>query len=361
MAGNTFGQLFRITTFGESHGPLIGVVIDGCPAGLEVDMDYVQMELNRRRPGQSAITTGRKESDFAELLSGVYEGKSTGAPIAIVIRNHDHHSKDYEFFRDHFRPGHGDFTWWLKYGHRDHRGGGRSSARETAARVAAGAIAKLILKKTGVAIHAFTQQVGEINMVKDYRDADLGSSEFNPVRCPDPDTAEKMIAYIEELRNNGDSTGGVVACVVKNCPAGLGELVFDRLEADLAKAMLSINAVKGFEIGEGFAGSAMKGSEFNDKISQGDDGRLKYHSNRGGGITGGISTGQDIYFRVAFRPVATVQGAQPFITKEGKVVETEMPQGRHDPCVVPRAVAIVEAMAAIVLADHYLRNRAARL
>ena len=355
---NSYGTLFRITTFGESHGPAIGVIIDGCPAGLLIDDAFIQSELDRRKPGQSKITTQRKEDDVFRILSGTFEGKSTGTPIAIVIENQDQRSKDYSHIAETFRPSHADFTYESKYGVRDYRGGGRSSARETAARVAAGAIAKLLLATEGVQINAFVSQVGEIE-APHYTDLDLGKTEDNIVRCPDPATAEKMIALIDKVRLDRDTVGGIVTCVVKNTPVGLGEPVFDKLHAELGKAMLSINAVKGFEYGSGFEGIKMRGSQHNDEFFN-DGGRIRTKTNYSGGIQGGISNGEDIYFNVAFKPVATIMQDQATVDKYGN--ETNVSgKGRHDPCVVPRAVPIVEAMAALVLADFSLRYKISKL
>ncbi len=354
MAGNSFGQIFRITTFGESHGEMVGVVIDGCPAGLEMDLHFVQNELDRRKPGQSKITTQRKESDQVRFVSGLYEGLTTGAPLCAWIENQDQRSKDYDHLKDEFRPSHADYTYSIKYGHRDHRGGGRSSARETAARVIAGAVAKILLKKHGVEIKAFVSQVGSIRIEKEIDQLDLTQVESNIVRCPDANSALRMIELIEKVRSEGDTIGGIVTALIKGCPPGLGEPVFDKLHADLGKAMLSINAVKGFEYGSGFNGIEKKGSEHNDLfIAQ--NGTLKTKTNCSGGIQGGISNGMDIYFRVAFKPVATLMKPQMNENREGQTV-TIQGRGRHDPCVVPRAVPIVEAMAAITLADHLLRN-----
>ncbi len=360
MAGNTFGQAFRVTTFGESHGEMIGVVIDGCPAGLEVDLDLIQHDLDRRKPGQSRITTQRKESDRARFVSGIFEGKTTGAPIAAVIANEDQRSKDYAHLAQSFRPSHADFTYEKKYGTRDHRGGGRSSARETAARVVAGALAKCLLRTQGVEIQAYVSQVGSILLSKPYGQLTIAVAESNLVRCPDPETAARMIALIESVKKEGDTVGGVISCVAKGVPLGLGEPVFDRLHADLGKAMLSINAVKGFEYGSGFSGVALRGSEHNDEFVQGQDGQVRTLTNHSGGIQGGISNGMEIYFRVAFKPVATLMKSQASIDRDGNSVVVEG-KGRHDPCVVPRAVPIVEAMAALTLADHWLRNRMSRL
>ena len=355
---NIYGKLFRISTFGESHGPAIGVVIDGCPAGLEIDESFIQAELDRRKPGQSKITTQRKEDDVFKILSGVFEGKTTGVPIALVIENGDQRSKDYSHIENTFRPSHADYTYQTKYGIRDHRGGGRSSARETAARVAAGAIAKQLLKKYGVEINAFVSQVGEIS-APNYTQLDLSKTEDNIIRCPDPATAEKMIELIDQVRLDRDTIGGVVTCVIKNTPVGLGEPVFDKLHAELGKAMLSINAVKGFEYGSGFEGIKLRGSQHNDEFYKEGD-RIRTKTNHSGGIQGGISNGEDIYFNVAFKPVATIMQDQQSVDKDGNEV-TVSGKGRHDPCVVPRAVPIVEAMAALVLIDFVLRNRVSKI
>ncbi len=359
VAGNTFGQAFRISTFGESHGRAIGVILDGCPAGLPIDETFIQQELARRRPGQSAIVTQRKEDDRFQLLSGVFEGKSTGTPIAMIIYNADARSRDYGHIADKFRPSHADFTYQAKYGRRDYRGGGRSSARETAARVAAGAVAKLLLREQGVRITGYVSQVGDIALEKAYAQLDFGQTENNPVRCPDPETAGRMEQRIREVRKAGDTIGGTVSCLITGCPAGLGEPVFDKLHADLAKAMLSINACRGFEYGSGFASVQMRGSEHNDLFyKEGDS--IRTRTNHSGGIQGGISNGMDIYFRVPFKPVATIVPEQESVDESGEPA-TVAGKGRHDPCVVPRAVPIVEAMAALVLADHWLRQRQARL
>lgn len=352
---NSYGTLFRISTFGESHGPAIGVVIDGCPAGLEIDQDFIQTELTRRRPGQSKITTQRQEEDKFQILSGVFEGKSTGTPIALVIENQDQRSKDYSHVENVFRPSHADYTYEAKYGIRDHRGGGRSSARETAARVAAGAIAKLLLRKNNVTINAFVSQVGDIK-APHYTQLDISKTEENIIRCPHLETAEKMIALIDQVRLDRDTIGGIVTCVVKNTPVGLGEPVFDKLHAELGKAMLSINAVKGFEYGSGFDGVTLRGSEHNDEFYMEGD-RIRTKTNHSGGVQGGISNGEDIYFNVAFKPVATIMQDQATVDKHGNSA-TVSGKGRHDPCVVPRAVPIVEAMAAVVLADFLLRSKA---
>lgn len=356
--GNSFGTLFKITTFGESHGPAIGVIIDGCPAGLEIDEGFIQHELSRRKPGQSRITTQRKEDDACKILSGVFEGKSTGTPIAIVIENTDQRSKDYSHIAETYRPSHADYTYDVKYGIRDYRGGGRSSARETAARVAAGAVAKLFLKEQGLSIHAYVSQVGGIQ-APHYKDLDLSKTEDNIVRCPDPETAEKMISHIDQVRLNRDTIGGIITCIIRNTPVGLGEPVFDKLHAELGKAMLGINAVKGFEYGSGFEGVKLLGSQHNDSFYN-DGGRIRTRTNFSGGIQGGISNGEDIYFNVAFKPVATIMQDQSTVDKHGSDAIVSG-KGRHDPCVVPRAVPIVEAMAALVMADFFLRNKASKL
>jgi chorismate synthase len=357
---STYGKLFKISTFGESHGPGIGVVIDGCPAGLPVDTEFIQHELDRRKPGQSRITTQRREADEFEVLSGLFEGQTQGTPIALLIRNTDQRSKDYGHIAEQFRPSHADYTYQTKYGSRDYRGGGRSSARETAARVAAGAIAKLLLQQQGVQIIAYVSQVGKLKLEKPYAELNLALVEENAVRCPDPDMAQQMFQYIDETRKRGDSIGGVVDCVVTGAPTGWGEPVFDKLHAELGKAMLSINAVKGFEYGSGFAGAELFGSEHNDEFYTDAEGRVRTKTNHSGGIQGGISNGETIYFRTAFKPVATIMQDQDSVDVHGKPV-TVSGKGRHDPCVVPRAVPIVEAMAALVLADMYLRNRVARV
>jgi chorismate synthase len=366
MAGNTFGKVFTLTTFGESNGLALGGIIDGCPAGLNVDVDFVQLELDRRRPGQSHIVTQRKESDTVEFLSGIFNGKTMGTPIGFIIRNENQKSKDYEHNVDVYRPSHADYTYDAKYGMRDHRGGGRSSARETACRVVAGAIAKLILKNQGIAITAYTSQVGEIKLLKSYQDLDLSKTELNIVRCPDELLADTMIQKIEQVRKAGDTIGGTISCVIKGTPVGLGEPVFDKLHADIGKAMLSINAVKGFEYGSGFEGVKLNGSLHNDAFyltpspSPGGEGSVHTKTNHSGGIQGGISNGEDIYFIVAFKPVATIMTKQDTVNSKGEAVEMTG-KGRHDPCVLPRAVPIVEAMAALVLVDHLLRARTVRL
>ncbi|SIQ61373.1 chorismate synthase [Maribacter ulvicola] len=354
MAGNTFGNIFRVSTFGESHGKAIGGVIDGCPSEITLDFDAIQNDLNRRKPGQSAIVTQRKEPDEVEFYSGIFEGKTTGTPIGFAIHNTNQKSKDYGHIKDSYRPSHADYVYDKKYGFRDYRGGGRSSARETASRVVAGAIAKQFLK--GIEIQAFVSQVGNMNLGKHYTELDLSLTESNAVRCPDPEMAVKMEDYIKSIKKDGDTIGGIITCVAKNVPIGLGEPVFDKLHAELGKAMLSINAVKGFEYGSGFEGVKMKGSEHNDQFNN--DGSTK--TNYSGGIQGGISNGMDIYFNVAFKPVATVIQGYETIDKEGNTIKTQG-KGRHDPCVVPRAVPIVEAMTALVLADYALLNRTIKL
>ena len=355
MAGNSFGDIFKITTFGESHGKAIGVIVDGCPSGVAIDETFIQHELNRRRPGQSKIVTQRKEPDAFQLLSGVFEGKSTGTPIAMVIHNKDQRSRDYSHIYDKYRPSHADFTYQEKYGIRDYRGGGRSSARETAARVAAGAIAKLILQQAGIQINAYVHQVGTIRVEQSYQALDFGQIESTPVRCPDLAVAEQMIELIRTVRKEGDTIGGVVQGIVQGCPVGLGEPAFNKLHADLAKAMLSINACKGFEYGSGFEGVTMRGSQHNDAFYN-DNGIIKTTTNHSGGIQGGISNGMDIHFKVAFKPVATIVPSQDSVNMEGEKV-TVQGKGRHDPCVLPRAVPIVEAMTALVLVDHWLKQR----
>ena len=365
MAGNSFGTLFKLTTFGESHGVSMGGIIDGCPAGVAIDLDFIQKELDKRRPGQSHIVTQRKEGDKIEILSGVYEGKTTGTPIGFTILNDNQKSKDYEHIVDVYRPSHADYTYDAKFGVRDHRGGGRSSARETVSRVAAGAIAKLILKDFNITINAYTSQVGDIKLLKSYKELDLSSIDATIVRCPDKLIAETMISKIEQVRKDGDTIGGVISCVVKGAPVGLGDPVFDKLHADLGKAMLSINAVKGFEFGSGFEGVSMKGSEHNDLFQVARDkgqgaGEIRTKTNFSGGIQGGISNGEDIYFRVAFKPVATIMKKQATINSKNEVVEM-MGKGRHDPCVLPRAVPIVEAMAALTLVDHLLRANTSQI
>ena len=350
MSGNTFGKIFKVTTFGESHGEAIGGIIDGCPAGIELDFETIKSEMQKRKPGQSSIVTQRKEEDEVQFLSGIFEGKTTGTPIGFLIPNTNQKSHDYSDIKDSYRPSHADYVYQQKYGIRDYRGGGRSSARETASRVAAGAIAKQIIPQ--IKINAFVSSVGEIFIDKPYQELDFSKIENNAVRCPDEATAVKMENYIKEIKKQGDTVGGTITCVIQNVPIGLGEPVFDKLHAELGKAMLSINAVKGFEFGSGFCGAKMKGSEHNDLYNQ--DGTTK--TNLSGGIQGGISNGMDIYFRVAFKPVATLIQKQEMLTSKGEII-SQQGKGRHDPCVVPRAVPIVEAMAALVITDYYLLNK----
>lgn len=350
MAGNSFGNLFRLTTFGESHGEALGGIIDGCPPGITLDIEAIRFEMSRRKPGQSAIVTQRKEDDEVQFLSGIFEGKTTGTPIGFIIPNTNQKSDDYSHIKESYRPSHADYVYEKKYGIRDYRGGGRSSARETASRVVAGAIAKQVIPS--IKINAFVSSVGDIFIDKPYQALDFSKTESNPVRCPDEATAKKMENYIKEIRKQGDTVGGTITCVIQNVPIGLGEPVFDKLHAELGKAMLSINAVKGFEYGSGFCGARMKGSEHNDLYNS--DGTTK--SNLSGGIQGGISNGMDIYFRVAFKPVATIMQKQETLDIHGNIVEMQG-RGRHDPCVVPRAVPIVEAMAALVLADYFLLHK----
>lgn len=356
---NTFGKIFTLTSFGESHGAGIGGVIDGFPAGIDIDMNFIQAELDRRKPGQSKITTDRKEADQVEFLSGIFEGKSTGCPIGFLVRNTNQHSNDYENLRNLFRPSHADYTYTQKYGIRDHRGGGRSSARETISRCVGGALAKLALKQLGISIQAYTSQVGSIALENDYKKYDLSLTETNAVRCPDLEKAQEMEKYIAQVKAEGDTIGGIITCVVKGCPAGLGEPVFGKLHAALGHAMLTINAVKGFEYGEGFNGVCQRGSEQND-IFFNDGGVVNTRTNHSGGIQGGISNGQDIFFRVAFKPVATLLQEQPTVNLEGEDTLVKA-RGRHDPCVLPRAVPVVEAMAAMTLLDYYLMNKCTRL
>jgi chorismate synthase len=357
---NTFGRLFRIHTFGESHGRAVGVVVDGCPAGLRLDVAFIQHELDRRRPGQSKIVTRRDEPDRIEILSGEYEGHTTGAPICMLVFNQDHRPKDYEHLKTAYRPSHADYTYQVKYGLRDHRGGGRASARETLARVAGGAVAKLLLKQTtGIEVLAWVASVGDIAMPADFTAFGLDAVEATPVRCPHPDTAAQMIALIEAVRKDGDTIGGVVGCRIRNVPPGLGEPVFNKLHADLGSAMLGINACKGFEYGSGFAGTHMRGSAHNDLFYT-DAGKVRTRTNHSGGIQGGISNGAEIDFRAAFKPVATILRPQPSIDEHGNTIMVQG-KGRHDPCVLPRAVPIVEAMAALVLADHYLLGKTAKV
>ena len=354
MAGNTFGNFFKLTTFGESHGEAIGGVIDGCPAGVSIDLDAIENQMMRRRPGQSTIVTQRKETDTVRFLSGIFEGKTTGSPIGFIIENTNQKSADYTHIKDSYRPSHADYTFDKKYGHRDYRGGGRSSARETACRVAAGAIASQLLG--AIAITGYVSSVGDLSLDTPYQELDFNTIDSNVVRCPDAEMASKMIAKIKEVKKQGDTIGGIITCVIQNVPVGLGEPVFDKLHAQLGKAMLSINAVKGFEFGSGFKGATMNGSEHNDLFNQ--DGTTK--SNLSGGVQGGISNGMDIYFRVAFKPVATIMQKQQTINSKGEKVEMQG-KGRHDPCVVPRAVPIVEAMAGLTIADFWLANKLSKL
>lgn len=356
---NTFGNIFTLTSFGESHGEAVGGVVDGMPAGIEIDMEFIQHELDRRRPGQSCITTSRREPDRVELLSGVFEGKSTGAPIGFIVRNTNQHSQDYDNLREIFRPSHADYTYYNKYGVRDHRGGGRSSARITISRCVAGALAKLVLKKLGISVAAYTSQVGDICTDPDYRRYDISKAETNPVRCPDIEKAAQMESLIKSVKADGDTIGGVITCVIKGCPPGLGEPEFGKLHAALGAAMLGINAVKGFEYGGGFGCVTGRGSEQNDVFIN-RDGRICTATNNSGGIQGGISNGEDIYFRVAFKPVATVLKEQHTVDKKGESVNFTA-QGRHDPCVLPRAVPVVEAMSAMTVLDYYLLSRTVRL
>ena len=356
---NTFGNIFRLTTFGESHGPGIGGVIDGFPAGITIDTAFVQQELNRRKPGQSQLTTSRKEADEVEFLSGIFEGKSTGCPIGFLVRNTNQHSADYDNIQDLYRPSHADFTYHKKYGIRDHCGGGRSSARETIARCVGGALAKLALRQIGVSFYDYTSQVGDIKLEHDYTHYDLSRIEDNPVRCPDAEKAQEMEQLISEVKSKGDTIGGIITGVIKGCPIGLGEPVFGKLHAALGASMLSINAVKGFEYGAGFAGVEQRGSEQNDVFCQKDD-KIGTRTNHSGGIQGGISNGEDIYFKVAFKPVATILMDQETVTKNGDATIFKA-KGRHDPCVLPRAVPIVEAMAAMTILDYYLINKSTHL
>ena len=359
MSGSTFGKLFQLHTFGESHGEAIGGIIDGCPAGLEIDLDFIQGELDKRRPGQSELTTARKESDRVEFLSGIFEGKSLGTPIGFMIKNNDAQSKDYSHIKDTFRPSHADFVYEEKYGRRDYRGGGRSSARETACRIVGGAIAQLILKQKGVEIHSYVQQLGAVKLMKAFDELDMSQVYKDDVRCPDPEVANEMKNLILRTKEEGDTLGGSIQTLVKNTPPGWGQPVFDKLHADLAKGMMSINAVKGFEIGSGFCATEMKGSEHNDVFVE-EDGKIKTKTNHSGGIQGGISNGQEIFFRTAFKPVATIMKAQESVNKDGESVTIEG-KGRHDVTVIPRAVPIVTAMTALVLVDHYLRGRSSKL
>lgn len=352
---NTFGNLFTLTTFGESHGEAIGGVVDGMPPGIDIDVAFIQQELNRRRPGQSKITTSRQEPDQVELLSGVFEGKSTGCPIGFIVRNQNQHSQDYENMRCLFRPSHADYTYYHKYGVRDHRGGGRSSARITISRCVAGALAKLALRQQGVSIQAYTSQVGDISLERDYRLYDLSLTESNAVRCPDPEKAAQMEQFITQVKAEGDTIGGIITCVIKGCPAGLGEPEFGKLHASLGAAMLSINAAKGFEYGDGFASASQRGSEHNDALRM-QNGQVTALTNHSGGIQGGISNGQPLRFRVAFKPTPTIGREQLTVTRSGQDT-TVAAKGRHDPCVVPRAVPVVESLTALVLLDQYLSSK----
>lgn len=356
---NTFGNIFTLTTFGESHGPAIGGVVDGMPAGIDIDMEFIQSELNRRRPGQSKITTSRNEADQVELLSGVFEGKSTGCPIGFIVRNTNQHSNDYENMRDVFRPSHADYTYYNKYGIRDHRGGGRSSARITISRCVGGALAKLALRQMGINITAYTSQVGDIAVSHNISTLDFNEIERNPVRCPDPDKAQEMEQLITEVKAEGDTIGGIITCVVKGCPVGIGEPEFGKLQAMLGAAMLGINAAKGFEYGEGFGCVTSRGSQQND-IFTSNNNKVSTLTNHSGGIQGGISNGEDIYFRVAFKPVATILQEQPTVDKNGNRTSLCV-HGRHDPCVLPRAVPVVEAMAAMTILDNIILNNCTKL
>ncbi|YBU88306.1 MAG: chorismate synthase [Candidatus Walczuchella monophlebidarum] len=355
MVGNTFGKLFRVTTFGESHGPAIGGVIDGCPSDFKLNLQQIQKELNRRLPGQSKIVTQRRETDKVHFFSGLYDNKTTGTPIGFVIYNHDQQSKDYLHIKEVYRPSHADFTYMKKYGVRDYRGGGRSSARETATRVVAGSVAKQLLNH--ISIHAFVSSVGPITLNKSYNELDFSHIEDTPVRCPDEKIALDMISFINKIREEGDTIGGIVSCVIQNVPIGLGEPVFDKLHADLGKAMLSINAVKGFEYGSGFIGTQMRGSTHNDLFNTD---ATSTKTNFSGGIQGGISNGMDIYLRVGFKPVSTIMRTQTSVDYSQVQKVLVEGKGRHDPCVVPRAVPIVEAMAALVLVDYWLLNKISR-
>ena len=362
MAGNTFGTVFRLSTFGESHGDALGGMLDGCPAGLIIDLEFIQRELNRRKPGQSKITTQRQEQDNVKFLSGIFEGRSTGHPIGFIVENNNHKSTDYEHIKDSFRPSHADFTYQEKYGVRDYRGGGRSSARETVCRIVGGAIAKLYLQTFDISIHAYVSQVANIKTNKTYKELDLSKIETSMVRCPDDEISSQMIELIETIKKEGDTIGGIVSCVIKGTPIGLGEPVFDKLQSELAKAMLSINAAKGFEYGDGFNSIYKKGSELNDIFIATTDmeKRIMTQSNHSGGIQGGISNGEDIYFNVAFKPVATIMKEQKSVDRFGNTIVIKG-KGRHDPCVLPRAVPIVESMAALVMADFLLKSKTSKI
>jgi chorismate synthase len=359
MAGNSIGQLFRLTSFGESHGPAIGGIIDGCPAGLKIDMEFIENELGRRKAGRTPGSTSRKEPDKIEFLSGILDGMTTGTPLAFLIRNKDQRSTDYDHLKQAYRPSHADYTYEAKYGIRDHRGGGRASARETVVRVVAGAVAKLMLQQEGIEITGYVSRIGQVEVAKSYVNMNLSLSQKSPVRCPDPEASEAMVRHLDEVSKEGDTLGGTVTCIVSGIPAGLGEPVYDRLEAELAKAVLSINAVKGFDIGSGVDAAEARGSEHNDRFVI-REGRVITETNRSGGVQGGISNGQDLYFRAFFKPVATLMQDQRSVNRAGEEVVIKG-KGRHDVCVVPRAVPIVEAMAAITLADLMLRNRASRI
>jgi len=356
MAGNTIGQIFKLTTFGESHGEAIGGVIDGCPAGLEIDFNFIQKELTRRKTGQSFFSSKREEKDEVEFLSGLFDGQTTGAPLAFIIKNSNAKSDDYKTIKDIYRPSHADYTYAQKYGIRDYRGSGRASARETIARVIAGALAKLVLQQSHIKIIAYVSQIGNIKLQKTYKELDLNTIDSNLVRCPDENTAIQMLDYLEIIKKSNDSVGGVITCIVSSCPIGLGEPVFDKLQADLAKAMLSIPSVKGFDYGDGFDATSLLGSENNDIFSTDVNEKIITKTNHSGGIQGGISNGEDIYFRVAFKPIASIMKEQQTIDVNKNKVLLEI-KGRHDVCALPRAVPIVEAMAAIVLTDHFLRNK----
>lgn len=362
MAGNTFGTVFRLSTFGESHGDALGGMLDGCPAGLIIDLEFIQRELNRRKPGQSKITTQRQEQDNVKFLSGIFEGRSTGHPIGFIVENNNHKPTDYEHIKDSFRPSHADFTYQEKYGVRDYRGGGRSSARETVCRIVGGAIAKLYLQTFDISIHAYVSQVANIKTNKTYKELDLSKIETSMVRCPDDEISSQMIELIETIKKEGDTVGGIVSCVIKGTPIGLGEPVFDKLQSELAKAMLSINAAKGFEYGDGFNSIYKKGSELNDIFIATTDmeKRIMTQSNHSGGIQGGISNGEDIYFNVAFKPVATIMKEQKSVDRFGNIIVIKG-KGRHDPCVLPRAVPIVESMAALVMADFLLKSKTSKI
>jgi chorismate synthase len=356
MSGNTIGKIFKLITFGESHGVAVGGIIDGMPSGIAINPQFIQNELNRRRPGQSVIASQRNEKDKIEILSGIFEGKTTGTPIAFLVRNSDQKSKDYDYLKDIYRPSHADFTYQKKYGRRDHRGGGRASARETLARVAGGAFAKTFLKTKGISITAYVSQIGNIILEKNFQELNLQNIEKSEVRCPDKEISQKMVNYLEEIKAEGDTCGGIINCFISDCPPGLGEPVFDKLHAELAKAILSINAAKGFEYGSGFTSAAMKGSEHNDNFVFKNN-KISTETNNSGGIQGGISNGENIFFRVAFKPIPSIMKKHNVIDKNGKIITIEG-KGRHDVCMVPRAVPIVEAMAAIIITDHYIRYMA---